>query len=153
MSKKTSAPKRAILRTMRFLLNVNGTTSDITIRSAGDPVTIIRNILQGGITSEAVGATARKLFVELWRKDNSTGTVLPTQVIASSIPYADNQDLLWAGIFGIMRETTSEGGGIDLDLDMKGMRKLGRSEDYIARFAGDSAVVLNALLTTFYKET
>ena len=152
MSKKSTAPKRVINRTIRLLVDVNGSTADIVIRAAGDPVTIIRTILQGMISSEAVGATARTMFVEFWREDASSGSALPTQATSGLITYADNPNLMWVGILAVMRETTSEGGHSVVSLDMKGMRKLARGQQFIIRFAGDASLALNAVITNFYKE-
>jgi len=152
MSQKTSAPKRVINRQINVLVNRNGTSADLILRAAGDPITLIRLIIQGFIQNEAVAATARILNMEIWRADAAAGAALPTQIVTGILPYGDNDDLMWVGSFSILRETTDAGVVLPVNLDLKGMRKFSRSEDYIIRFAGDAAMVFDAVLTTFFKE-
>jgi len=152
MSKKQTTPKRVINRKIFIVVNKTGGSADIVLRDNGDPVTLIRTLIQAIFSGEAVGATGRNMFVELWRKDAQSGSTLPTQTVSGQVQYAGNPDLLWIGIASIMRETTGEGNSQFMNIDMKGMRKLSRGEDLVLRWAGDTAVIMNAILTTFYKE-
>ena len=154
MSKRnTRAPKRRIERVVTIVSGANGGSADQTLRTNADPVTLVRTIIQGFVNNIAAGASALTLNVEIWRATNVAGHVLPTQVTTSVIlPYGNANDLIWAGLISIMRETTSANSFTPINIDMKGNRILSRTDSVIIRFAGSSNMVMNAVLTMFFKE-
>ena len=146
-------PKRDITRLLFLMSGRNGGSADQTIRAAADPVTLVRTILQGAVNNIGTGGSALTINVELWRSNASAGAVLPTMSVAGgTLPYGDNDDLLWAGLFSIMRETTAAGSFFPINIDMKGNRKLSRTDDLIIRYGGSSSMVLNMMSTMFFKE-
>ena len=136
---------------MRTIPFANQGTAEQELRAAGDATTLVRTIIQGSAYPTATNAQIANLFVEMWRKGSNI--VLPGQDIAGDINYADNKDLLWAGVFGGMRTVAGEMSSLPINLDMKGNRKLGRDDSLIMRFAGDSGIAISVMLTQFYKET
>jgi len=144
-------PKRVINRIITDL-DENGSSGDTVLRTAGDPVTLVRMILQGTVASEAVSGAVQKLRAEIWRMSASSGAVLPTFDTSGDVTYGANADLLWRDHYSIMRETTSADGSVRVDLDMKGNRKLQRNEQLIYRTSGSSAMIFGGTLTAFYKE-
>ena len=151
MSKKQarSAPRRALNRAIRSL-NHNGGSGNINLRGEGDPVTLIRVILDFVIYTITEQATAAFIYIELWRQ--VVGSTLPVQEISGNLSYAENKDFYWAGIYPVARETTSDAFFLQIYRDMKGARKLDRKEIFVMRFSGSANVFVVGTATTFYKE-
>ena len=153
MSKRIArAPKRRIQRAMHVLASYNGQQSDITLRAAGDPATLVRTIIQAKVISNIETPSIQTMDLEIWRADITAGFVLPTMDQAGDVPYAQNDDLVWKGRYVVLRETTSDSDQMPVNVDMKGNRKLGRNEALIIRFEGASTISISGVITSFYKE-
>ena len=146
------APKRVVTRRM-FGLDAGGSTGIQVLRAAGDPVTLVRVILDYITVMELQNTAIRKAQIELWRKSNSAGSALPTFDTSGDVVYADNKDLIWRMDHAMFRDTVETSDPIvRFNYDLKSMRKLARDEDLILRFAGTGDVHMIGLVTTFYKE-
>ncbi len=153
MSKRNATTKRTITRVIHNMANYSGTNSDIVLRAAADPVTLVRTIVQGLVLSATEGATSINIHLEIWRKSNAAGVVLPTFDLAGDVPYGDEDDLIWKGRYGLIRETTASNSYVPVNVDMKGNRKLSRSDDLVLRFAGASTIFIEGIITMFFKES
>ena len=147
----TRAPKRKISRIIRHL-DVTGASGDLNLRAAGDPVTLIRTIIDGVFYTITEGASALALYMEIWRKSNIAGAALPTQQLQGDVTYADDDDLLWSHFGLTVRETTSDRHVTPYYRDIKGMRLIAKNEDLIIRMT-DGLARFAGTITQFFKET
>ena len=123
-------PKRKILRLMHNM-DYTGTQAEVTLRAAGDPVTIVRMIMQFIVLHYTSSMAEEIVNMEIWRSETAAGAALPTMDNTGDVPYADNQDLMWKGAMASFQELTTSGViGIQsiLNVDSKGARTLSRSE-------------------------
>ena len=152
MSKKLRMPKRAITKVINIINGRHGGSADDILRAADDPVTLVRTIMQGSVANIASIASILTINMEIWRRHAATGHVLPTQVTSGDVAYADDDDLAWIGVFTIRSGDDTASNFAAIDIDMKGNRKMSRSDDLIIRYAGSVSMILDVVVTMFFKE-
>ena len=152
MSKRFTKPKRVIDRIMHGLASYSGTNGFVTVRSAGDPATLVRTLIQAVVLTVTEQAGAQTIQIELWRKTNAVGSVLPTMDLAGDVPYSDEDDLIWKARYTLVYEAIGSPPIFPINIDMKGARKFSRHDDMVLRFGGVSTIFIDGMLTAWFKE-
>ncbi len=136
MGKGSSVPSTRHI----FSINLNGSSSDSTLKTAERPMTIAEQYWDYSVISEAISGASQNLQIELWIKRD--GVTLPTIDTSGDLTYGENQDLLYRAQHGIMRETTGEGSVLHQQHVGKKKRKLKRNDSIVLRFSGSSAMIM-----------
>jgi len=148
--RKRDGPKRAVTRFMHDL-DQNGSSSELTLFTATDPVTLTRVLINGTIATEASVGAIQTLRMELWRE--KVGASVPAMDTGGAVSYGANTDLYSRHKWIIMRESTSDGSVIVVKLELKGKRKLKTGDKLVAVFNGASSMILGGTLVGFVLET
>ena len=147
----TRGPKRAIGRAIT-ILNANGSSGEFDLLTRSKNLTVIRMIMNGFVSTEAISGAVQNVHYEIWRKGVASGTTLPTLDTSGDLAYADDEDLLLVQKAVLMRETTGSNGSWVHAWDSKGQRKLTSAEKLVIRFAGGAAVIVGGPLNIFFKD-
>ena len=138
-------------------MDYTGSQGTVVLRAAGDPVTIVRTIIQFIILHYTSSMAEEEVHMELWRASNLAGASIPTMDNAADVGYADDTDLLWKGSSASFVETLTSVATLHatvhaLNIDMKGNRTITRNENIILRFGGNVNIKVKGILTMFMKE-